>query len=662
MRSWLNLILILCVIVPVALADWTGTIADQYISYDDNLMGWYTRMAVTSDGTIHVVWNEKVISYPTQQEIHYSQSSDNGVSWSAIGGDIIISYDDATNAENGSGIAVDSQDNLYVVWCEDDPTIQEVHYSISMDGGNTWSGQTGDQTLSLPGGNNAYNPDIAIDSDDVIHVVWNQVYEGGSVDEIHYSRSFDGGATWSSQTAETVISYPDGDASSYADIVIGPNDELYVMWRENDNTVTTHDALYLTTSTDGGDTWSGATAETPITQPIRIILYPQMEIDSNGYLHAVCKGTQDTVSTFHYEVFYTGSDDGGITWTGTSQDIIVSFDDGNSSNIPNLGCDSQGNVIVVWDENHQSDDNEIHLSVSTDGGVSWSGSTQDEIISFPDGRPAYRPFIVAGIDDMLHVTWNEGTTSNGYYQIHYSRGDAIGGGSDVTIDLNYTGGSPVPAGGGNIDFGVFVENVSASPVDYDAWLEISYEGGAPTTVALRSFTNYLPGWTINRPNMFFPVQGGYAAGNYTFTGKVGVHPDNAWDQSGFSFVKSGSDFITGFIPWAPDGVPNPFDEIQKGDARVAPTELVLLGAYPNPFNPTTAISYQLSVPSLTKLTVYDVNGRLVTELVNGWRDAGVHEVTFDGSNAASGIYLYELHVSGSGATPNTETGKMVLVK
>jgi hypothetical protein len=61
--------------------------------------------------------------------------------------------------------------------------------------------------------------------------------------------------------------------------------------------------------------------------------------------------------------------------------------------------------------------------------------------------------------------------------------------------------------------------------------------------------------------------------------------------------------------------------------------------------------------SFVNLAVYDVSGRKVTELINGWRDAGVHEVTFDGSGLASGIYIYRLEAGDFRAQ-----GKLVLVK
>ena len=64
--------------------------------------------------------------------------------------------------------------------------------------------------------------------------------------------------------------------------------------------------------------------------------------------------------------------------------------------------------------------------------------------------------------------------------------------------------------------------------------------------------------------------------------------------------------------------------------------------FPNPFNPTTEISYRLSAKSFVTLRVYDVLGRLVSTLVNSKEDAGSYTLTFSGVGLASGIYFYEL--------------------
>ena len=78
---------------------------------------------------------------------------------------------------------------------------------------------------------------------------------------------------------------------------------------------------------------------------------------------------------------------------------------------------------------------------------------------------------------------------------------------------------------------------------------------------------------------------------------------------------------------------------------------------PNPFNPSTTIRFDLPAAGQVSLAVYDVSGRLVATLADGLRQAGAHEVTFDGSGLASGVYLYRIS-----AGQRTATGKMVLLK
>ena len=75
-----------------------------------------------------------------------------------------------------------------------------------------------------------------------------------------------------------------------------------------------------------------------------------------------------------------------------------------------------------------------------------------------------------------------------------------------------------------------------------------------------------------------------------------------------------------------------------------------LTVMPNPFNPSTAISYQLPENSYVRLQIHDVAGRLVAELVNGWREAGSHQVTWNATDMPSGIYFAEFSTANHSAT------------
>jgi len=72
------------------------------------------------------------------------------------------------------------------------------------------------------------------------------------------------------------------------------------------------------------------------------------------------------------------------------------------------------------------------------------------------------------------------------------------------------------------------------------------------------------------------------------------------------------------------------------------TEFSLQQNYPNPFNPTTIINYSLAKEGNVRLTVYNAIGSKVATIINGYKPAGNYSVQFNGSNLASGIYLYRL--------------------
>jgi len=88
-----------------------------------------------------------------------------------------------------------------------------------------------------------------------------------------------------------------------------------------------------------------------------------------------------------------------------------------------------------------------------------------------------------------------------------------------------------------------------------------------------------------------------------------------------------------------------------------PGSFALFQNYPNPFNPTTVISYRLPVVGHVTLKVYDVLGREVTTLVDNIQSQGKHEVRFDGSHFASGVYFYRLSAAGQ-----VKVSKMLMLK
>jgi hypothetical protein len=102
--------------------------------------------------------------------------------------------------------------------------------------------------------------------------------------------------------------------------------------------------------------------------------------------------------------------------------------------------------------------------------------------------------------------------------------------------------------------------------------------------------------------------------------------------------------------------------IDEGEVEIV-GEYKLYQNYPNPFNPTTIIPFKLKERSYVKVMVYDIKSEMLSVLVNETKEAGYYEAEFNGSNFASGIYLYRIEVIGQGTIPvYMEMKKMVLVK
>ena len=117
------------------------------------------------------------------------------------------------------------------------------------------------------------------------------------------------------------------------------------------------------------------------------------------------------------------------------------------------------------------------------------------------------------------------------------------------------------------------------------------------------------------------------------------------NPSGWTFTNPGScirlDYLTG----------------TEGNNSEIPTVFKLYNNYPNPFNPSTSIKYDVPKNTFVNLSVYDILGKLVTNLVSQDMTAGRYDIVWDAKNYASGTYIYRLE-----AGEFTDVKKMILVK
>lgn len=101
-----------------------------------------------------------------------------------------------------------------------------------------------------------------------------------------------------------------------------------------------------------------------------------------------------------------------------------------------------------------------------------------------------------------------------------------------------------------------------------------------------------------------------------------------------------AEFVNRIFNW----IANPMDAPQE--RQIAPESLTLASLYPNPFNSTTTIRYTLPALAMTRLSVFDLNGREVARLAEGLMPAGDHSLEFNAQGLTAGLYIVALDADG----------------
>ena len=140
---------------------------------------------------------------------------------------------------------------------------------------------------------------------------------------------------------------------------------------------------------------------------------------------------------------------------------------------------------------------------------------------------------------------------------------------------------------------------------------------------------------------------------------------NTWDY--VKIYNSIINIISGYTDFE-DANYDPDATIDDGSCALAietpifPNQYSITSIYPNPFNPTTTISYELPENSIVRITIYNVQGREIKVLVNQYQEAGYKSVRWNATNnygkpISAGMYFYKIR-----AGEFTQTRKMLLLK
>ena len=378
-------------------------------------------------------------------------------------------------------------------------------------------------------------------------------------------------------------------------------------------------------------------------------------------------------------IFYDGFESGLISWTGegtwgTSGNayagVLSAADSPGGSYGNNLDISlTQNNTFDLSLYDYASLSYTVTFNCETNydtlfAEVSADGNTWDKI-NYHNSKQEWWSLEVKDLAEYLgnsnlHLRYRLKTdgsvTRDGGFvdETHLSVASLTPISQTVTITLTpYSTPISIPPSGGSFEYNIEGANNGSAPATVDVWCDVTLPSGSqygptlgPVTITLSA------GQSLNRDRTQ-NVPGGAPAGDYTYHAYIGDYPDDVWSEDSFAFEKTGVDG-SGLDGWENGGEEFPGEFVSE---TPVPADFILAQNYPNPFNPTTKIHFALPSALRVSLKVYNTAGQLVTTLLDGYRQAGWHEVTWDASDLSTGLYIYQLETSGK-----TFSRKAILVK
>ncbi len=315
---------------------WT---AIQVIS-ESSLESMVPDIAIDSANNVHFVWEEN------SQTILYRNWTSSTQTWSSITTISTESLDHST----GPSIAIDSSDNIYVTWSDDSDILGaggdfDIFYKIWNETKQAWSTT---QLVSPESNQGSYVSQLAIDSLGNVHVVWydDTDYAGAGADhDIFYKYLDVSTKIW--QPAD-VISYMSTDLSYDPDIAVDSLDNIHIVWSDEsqfDGSKTDHDIFYVI--------YDSVAANWTVPEVIsdagdHSSWFPSIEIDLEDNIYIVWEDASvydgaDTDSDIFYRMYSTHTD----TWSRTE---VISTDSSVGSRFATIAVGKYGSVNIAWSD------------------------------------------------------------------------------------------------------------------------------------------------------------------------------------------------------------------------------------------------------------------------------------------------------------------------
>jgi len=416
------------------------------------------------------------------------------------------------------------------------------------------------------------------------------------------------------------------DASNFLinEINIGDNDAVNIASTEYDlNWITIANCnMKIDFSSDGGNTWSSVADRINSIDLFYENIFPQVN-SNNCFLRIYAENYPSRTVKFGPFIVskafnFISPKDGDVYTANSTQQIIWSnILNGSLSPKRNDNTDPEANNSLKKNNGHSSGFTS-ELSYSIDNGESW--------IKIADG-------ISVTTEPTSVYSWNVPATVSSKCKLRMELKEALGRPADLIHEIyaesdgNFSIANPIQTNG---------QITLATPNGGE-----TYTGGSYNYINWRR-TGLVPG----SQSLELSTDGGSTWNKISSVPIAGVMR-YSWLAPKINSNKCLVKICNGVTG-------KEYDRSNSYFSIVTPT---LLKNYPNPFNPTTRISFSLERNAYTTLRVYNTIGQQVTELVNRELKAGMYEYEFNAQNLPSGVYLYNLTVDGK-----SQINKMMLLK
>lgn len=381
--------------------------------------------------------------------------------------------------ENGCDAILDTSKNLYLVVSAKNAS-KTANFQINIIKYTQSTGAWGSWNAITDIAKDQYRPAIEIDSNGYLHCVWvgkDNTYT--TYNQIQYSKSTDGGATWSTMKVIDSTANNSYDNGNGAKIVIGTNNKLHVFWTGKDATYTNGTVKYAY-STDSGSTWSNAAVL--MNSPSNSYWAQIPDAIANGDNIYVVYKSKDAVYTANSNVKIQKSTDNGATW---SDWVNISPSASDRYN-PQIMKDINGYLWVIYYASTS-----FYWSKSTDDGTTWdawtsAGSNTNNTSYTPylckTQKNFTNPLVLSYVNSRLRLCgkWTTNTMNNVYFYSTNtsSTTDILGAFNDYKMNienrLTYGATGDATFNSCDINLGGAIMASALAPVNYTTLGELTY--------------------------------------------------------------------------------------------------------------------------------------------------------------------------------------------